>query len=109
MVFIAAGDEPAIELGSSVGPVSQVDPELGLALRTLFDPKGGQTAKPNEQLREASQKGASETILLLDNHVRWKPDVIGGELKRLDQTLLSDIDSVYLVSATQRRVRQVWP
>ena len=99
----------SVELGASVGQAFVVDPALSQAVLGIFNPGDGKGAKPNEQLREARQKGTSETVLLLDSHMRWKPNVIALALNGIDQTLLSNIDSVYLVSVANSRVRRVWP
>jgi len=75
----------------------------------IFAPEAGKGAKPNEQLHEARQKGASETVLLLGSHIRWKPNIVAQVLDSIDQTLISDIDAIYLVNGTNNRVKRVWP
>lgn len=99
----------AVEIGPVVSQVFMVDQALYQAVLGIFDPEAGKGAKPNEQLREARHKGASETILLLDSHIRWKPDIVAQVLNCIDQALMSNIDTVYLVSGTNNRVKKVWP
>lgn len=59
-------------------------------------------------MREARQKGASETFLLLDSHILWKPETVAQVLNDIDQALMSNIDAVYLVSVFNNRVKRVW-
>lgn len=98
-----------VEIGPVVSEVFKTDPALCQAVLGIFNPQAGKGAKPNEQLREARQMGASETILLLDSHIRWKPNIVAQVLDSIDQTLMSDIDAVYLVNGTNNRVKRVWP
>lgn len=98
-----------VEILGSVGQVFVVDPALDRAVLGIFDSERGKGAKPNEQLREARQKGASETILLLDSHIAWRPDSVEETLTSIDQSLFSNMDGVYLVSATDNRIQKVWP
>jgi hypothetical protein len=98
-----------VELGPSVSQVFKVDEALYQAVLGIFAPEAGKGAKPNEQLREARKKGASETVLLLDSHIRWKPNIVAQVLDSIDQTLMSDIDAIYLVNGTNNRVKRVWP
>lgn len=99
----------SVEIGPIVSQVFMVDPALIQAVLGIFDPEAGKGAKPNEQLREARQKSASETVLLLDSHIRWTPNIVAQVLNSIDQTLLSNIDAVYLVSVTSSHVKRVWP
>jgi hypothetical protein len=99
----------SVEIWASVSQVFMVDQALDQAVLGIFDPDVGKGAKPNEQLREARQKGASETVLLLDSHIRWKPNTVTQVLNGIDKALISDIDAVYLVSVTNNRVKRVWP
>lgn len=98
-----------VEIGPVVSQVFMVDRALYQAVLGIFDPEAGKGAKPNDQLREARQKGASETVLLLDSHIRWKPNIVAQVLNGIDQTLMSDIDAVYLVNDINNRVKRVWP
>ncbi|MBI4199110.1 MAG: hypothetical protein HY535_01375 [Chloroflexi bacterium] len=97
----------SVEIGASEGQAFVVDSALERALLGIFDARGGRGAKPNEQMREAHRKGASETVLLLDSHIRWKPNVVAQVLKSIDQTLLSNIDAVYLVDVANGRAKRV--
>ena len=99
----------SVEVGAVVSQVFWVDPALTQAVLAIFDSQDSKGAKPNEQLREARQKGASETILLLDSHIRWKPNIVAQVLNDIDQTLMSDINAIYLVSVVNNQVKKVWP
>lgn len=99
----------SVELGASVGQPFDVDPALQQAIQGIFAPDEVGAAKPNEQLGEAQHKGASETILLLDSHITYKPAVVRDSLNRIDRTLMSNIDGVYYVSVSGRQVTKVWP
>lgn len=99
----------SLECDVSFSEVFTVDPSLYKAVLSIFNSKAGKDAKPNVQLLEAKEKGASEAILLLDSHIRWRPNIVADVLRLLDQALLSSIDSVYLVSVYNNRVRKVWP
>ena len=94
---------------ASVFGAFEVDPALTQAVLSIFNPSGEKGAKPNEQLHEAKQKGAVETVLLLDSHIRWKPNAIAKLLNGIDQSLLYHIDVVYLVGASSGQVKKVWP
>jgi hypothetical protein len=99
----------SVEIGASVGQIYEVVPSLSQALLDIFNPNAGKGAKPNEQLREAKLKGALETILLLDSHIRSTPKIVANVLNTIEQSLTSNIDVVYLVSETNNRVERVWP
>ena len=99
----------SVELGISVGQAFDVDPSLQQAIQGIFAPNEVGAAKPNEQLGEARQKGASETFLILDSHIRYNPAVVSESSNRIDRTLLSNIDGVYFVSVSGKQVSKVWP
>lgn len=99
----------SVEILGSVSQAFEVPPALAQAVQGILDSGSGKGAKPNEQLREARQKGASETILLLDSHIAWEPRVVVDALRGIDESLLSNVDGVYLVSATNNNMQQVWP
>jgi hypothetical protein len=99
----------SVEGGISMSEAFVVDSALYQAVSDIFASRPGECAKPNVQLREARERGASRTVLLLDSHIQWKPNTVADVLKCLDQGLLSSIDSVYLVSVHNNRVREVWP
>ena len=101
----------SVEIGASGYAGFEIDTALIEAVSGLFESKDGRDARPNEQLGAARQKGASETVLLLDSHIWWKPNLIARKLKSVDQTLLSNIDAVYLVTVANSRVKvkRVWP
>ncbi len=93
-------------------PLSQVyrpHDELIRAILRIFNPEEGKGAKPNIQLYEARDKGALETILLLDSHIKWQPNIVAKLLVNIDQSLFSSIDSIYLISCNNNLVRKVWP
>jgi len=93
----------------SMGQPCPIDPALTKAILGIFDHKPGKTAKPNEQLGEAKQKGASETILLLDSNIEPGANVFAQVLENTDRNLLSNIDAVFLVSVGRNHIEKVWP
>lgn len=99
----------SIELGSSVGQVSEVVYTLERAVMDVFKTQKGKGIKANEQLDEAKRKGASGTILLLDSHVRSDADDVSKILSDIAQNLLSSIDEVFLIHNHEGRVDKVWP
>jgi len=101
-------DGCSLTVGGVVGEAFKVDQALAEAILGIFKTKTGKSAKPNEQLGEASLKGATETFLLLDSHSRWVPNIVAQVLSSLDQALLSNIDAIYLVSVHNDRVKEVW-
>lgn len=72
-------------------------------VRPLLDQR-----RANEQLGVARKKGAKETILLLDCHHVWRPNVIRQALAVTDSRLLSNMSSVYLVSVSMQRMACLW-
>lgn len=93
----------SIELGASVGEFVNIDGTLLNALPEIL-------VKANVQLRSARGKGASETVLLLESHIEWKPELVAQALRHeVDKALLSDIDAVYLVHDGRAKVAAVWP
>lgn len=98
-----------VELGPSVHGLFDMDPALQQAAMNIFDSPDGKRARPNEQLGEAKRKGASETVLLLDSHIGFKPNIIARALRGIDQALLSNIDAVFLVNDAEGWVEKVWP
>ncbi len=97
-----------VEIGSSVGQLIDVDPTLYQAVNRIFQPRGGKSAKPNEQLGLAKEMGAVSTFLLLDSHVADRPNIVRQALSQIDKTLLSSIDNVYLVSVSGSHIEDVW-
>jgi hypothetical protein len=79
------------------------------ALTALF--QKGEMSQANKQLGLAKQKGAKETILLLDYHLppSWYPNHAKQVLaNKMDSPQLADIDYIYLVKASENRVSKVW-
>jgi len=67
-------------------------------------------SNPNDQLGLARGKGATRTVLLLDDRIDFDPQVAGRVLGSLDPSHLPNIDEVYLVSTFGgAHVRRVWP
>ncbi len=97
-----------VELGASVGQAYDVDPTLLNTLASLLGRDEQGSVKANVQLGAAKERGASETVLLLDSHIHWKPKLVAQALKCVDQSLLSNIDRAYLVGTGQNRVSEVW-
>ena len=79
------------------------------AIRLLLEAISGGGAKANEQLGMAKQIGAKETVLLLDCHLPYRPEIIKQALANIDLNLLSNIDRVYLVSVSDQQVTDVTP
>lgn len=81
------------------------EPLLNKAVQDLLVGQG----KANDQLGAAKQKGASKTLLLLDEHIDFDPQVVAEVISGLDASHLSSIDEVYLVSTFGgEHVKQVW-
>lgn len=98
----------SVELGVSPPHIFNVEGAEEEAIRLVFNQTRWGNARPNEQLRLAKERGAKETILLLDSHLPLRPITIKQVLVNTDSTLLSDIDSVYLVSVSNKQVIKVW-
>ncbi len=90
-----------------VGPVVGywVEPTLKKALQDLLVGKG----KANDQLGVAKRKGASKTVLLLDERIDDDPQAVAEVIRSLGISHLSNIDEVCLVSTFGgEHVKQVW-
>lgn len=98
-----------VELGASIPGAVTIDSALDIAVSSLLDAQGQKNAIANKQLGEAKRRGAAEAILLLDSHIRYKPNFIAHLLRCVDQAQLSNIDAVYLVSVSDKLVDKVWP
>jgi hypothetical protein len=99
------------DVGSSLaiggGPMIAywAEPALNKAVLNLLEGKG----KANAQLRLAKGRGASKTVLLLDERIDFDPQVVAQTISQQDGSLLSNIDEVYLVSTfSGEHVQQVW-
>lgn len=90
---------------SGVFIVKQVVEE---ALTTLFDSE--EMLQANKQLGLAKQKGAKETILLLDYHLpSWYPNCLRQVMvNNMNSQQLSNIDTTYIVKVYQNRVSKIW-
>jgi hypothetical protein len=97
-----------IELGISPANIFNVHREEEEAIQRLFK-KVSKGVKANKQLGLAKQMGARETVLLLDNHLPYRPDIINQALAHLDTELLSNVDKVYLVSVSNKYIADVTP
>lgn len=104
-----ADDGSSVQLFGSVGQAIEVDTTLTHALLGIFSDDGGKGAKPNVQLDLAKGRGASETVLLLDSHIVSRPNTVAQVLTYINQSLLSNIDAVYLVGVGDNEVGLVWP
>jgi len=78
------------------------------ALTSLF--KNEEILQASKQLALAKEKGAKETVLLLDYHLpSWYPNVVKQVLGNyMNSEYLSSIDTIYLVKASQNRISKVW-
>ena len=97
-----------VEIWSNVTQRVDVDPTLNQAVKRIFQPRGGKGAKPNQQLGLAKQMGAVNTFLLLDSHIADRPNIVSQALSKIDKTLLSSIDNVFLVSVSSGHIEDVW-
>jgi len=77
-------------------------------LTSLF--KNEEILQASKQLALAKEKGAKETVLLLDYHLpSWYPNVVKQVLGNyMNSEYLSSIDTIYLVKASQNRISKVW-
>jgi len=98
----------SVELGMPSPYVFNVQGAEKEAIRLLLNPTSKGDAKANEQLRVAKEMGAKETILLLDCHLPYRLEAIRQALADADSNLLSNIDSVYLVSVSDKQVTEVY-
>jgi len=99
----------SLELASAQSGVFIPNQVVVEALTLLFEK--GEMSQANEQLGLAKQKGAKETILLLDYDLppSWYPNRAKQVLaNKMDQAQLADIDCIYLVKASENRVSKVW-
>lgn len=98
-----AGSSLGIGIHTIVGYWSE--PTLKTAIIGLLEGKG----KANDQLGVAKRKGASKTVLLLDEHIDFDPQLAAEVIRGLDSSHLSNIDEVYLVSTFGgEHVKRVW-
>lgn len=99
----------SLELAFSQSRVFILNQVVAEALTSLFEK--GEMSQANEQLGLAKQKGAKETILLLDYHLppSWRPNDAKQVLTNsMNPEQLSNIGAIYLVKASQSRVSKVW-
>jgi len=98
----------SFELGFAQSGAFRLNQVVIDGLNTLFD--NGEVSQANAQLGLAKRKGAKGTILLLDYHLNsWYPNHVKEILaNRMNSAQLSDIDSIYLIKASQKRVSEVW-
>lgn len=108
-VFKQSDDGQSVFLG--VGPVHTfaVDPFLKGAVGKIFTSPAGRAATPSRQLGLAKKKGAMRTVLLLDSHIGWEPDPVAQALREVEPRHLDGIDSIYLVSISEKAVAHLWP
>jgi hypothetical protein len=78
-------------------------------VRDIFERDKRGQVKPNIQLTEAKNKGASSTVLLLDSQIDWRPTEVRWALYHcVDDSSMSSVDAVCLVDAGGGRVELVW-
>ena len=99
----------SVELGMSPPHIFNVEGVEEEAICRLFNPTTKGNAKPNEQLRAAKEMGTKETILLLDCHLPYRPEIIKQALTNTGPNLLSSIDNIYLVSVLTKQITDVTP
>jgi hypothetical protein len=99
----------SVTLEASPVDAFDVQETMRKALDALFDPKTDGVLLANKQLSLAKSKGAKRAILLLDCYLLWRPNAIKAHLNGKESRLLSGLDSIYLVKASQKRVTRVWP
>jgi len=98
----------SIEPGMSPADIFDVSGAVGEATNALFDPAKEGILKANEQLGLARAKGANKTILLLDCHLPWDPDSVKQIIDSKDHSYMSNIDEIFLLRVSERRVSKVW-
>lgn len=98
----------SLELGFAQSGAFLVKQEVEEALTSLFENE--EILQANKQLALAKEKGAKETILLLDYHLpTWHPNDVKQVLGNcMNSEYLSSIDIIYLVKVSQNRVSKVW-
>lgn len=104
-------DDGGCSVELDISPVVDfyVNEEVDGAICALFDPSRNEMLQANKQLGLAKAMGAKRTILLLDCHFLWRPNIVKQLLTERDVSLMSNIDTVYLVRVSQKRVSKVWP
>ena len=105
LLLKGSGGGNSLRIG--VGPVVGywAEPTIKKAVHDLMVGKG----KANDQLGVATGKGASKTVLLLDEHLDFDPQAVAEVIRGLDPSRLSNIDEVYLVSTFGgEHVKQAW-
>lgn len=98
----------SLELGFAQSEAFHLNQAVVEALSSLFD--NGEILHANKQLALAKQKGTKGTFLLLDYDLpSWYPNIVRQVLaNRMNVAHFSDIDSIYLIKASQKRVSKVW-
>ena len=107
-LLLLRGSGNGNSLGIGIYPVVAywAEPALKMAVSGLLKGKG----QANAQLGLARGKGATKTVLLLDERIDFDPQVVWEVLGSLDLFHLCNIDEVYLVSTFGgEHVSQVWP
>jgi len=95
-----------LELAISPVDVFHVEKAVSDAIDALFKPVNG-ILHANEQLGAAKEKGCKISFLLLDCHILWRPNIIRGIFRNKTSGTISNIDAVYLVETSQKRVAEI--
>lgn len=98
----------SIEPGMSPVDIFSVSGALEEATNALFDPAKEGILKANEQLGLARVKGAKKTILLLDCHLSYHPDIVKQILDSKERSYMSNIDEIFLIQVSKHQVSRVW-
>ena len=107
-LFKMSDEGCSVEPGASPPDIFYVAEAVTEAIGTLFDPAREGVLQANEQLALAKVKGTKKTILLLDCHLPWQPNTVKQVLASKDSSFMSDIDVIYLVEVSQKRVSNIW-
>jgi hypothetical protein len=99
----------SVEIGMSPPDTFSVEEAIMEAIDALFDPARDGVLRANEQLALARAKGAKRAILLLDCRLPWHPNEVRQLLANKDLSFMSNLDLIYLVKVSQKRISKVWP
>jgi len=98
----------SVEPAASPPDVFYITEAITEAICGLLDQNEGGMLKANQQLGLAKEMGAKETILLLDCHFPWRPNTVKEVLAGKDLNSMSNVDVIYLIEASHKRVAKVW-
>jgi len=107
-LYKISGSGCSVEIGMSPSDTFSVKEAIREAIDALFDPARDGVLRANEQLALARANGAKRTMLLLDCRFPWRPNEVRQLLANKDSTFMSNLDLIYLVKVSQKRISEVW-